>query len=264
MIQLHRIASLATAAAAVSAFLLLAGCESAGLSPQETAANNYSMLMYSQELDTMPAVAPDPEPVRGPLNVAVAQVGEIAPPQFMLDALRARSDLFGKVIPISGAVAGQQLDDTLAYRPSDSYRPADSTPVLAQPGPALQMTRMRNMARNLGADYLLLFGGDIQHTNTETGLAVFNLTIVGAFVVPSNAIVVNGKAAGALIDLRTAQPVMSFSSESNGNGMAPSAFADNVENGSMLANRKELVKKLTADVVGQMSTQLKSGRATRG
>lgn len=227
-----RIARVEAVVAASAAGLLLVGCTSSGLSENETPMHNYSALMYSDNFALAPTDPAANAPVRAlprePIRVAVAQVGEIAPPQSMLDALRARPDLFSQVTPISDAGNAVQ-----------------------------QMSQMRQMARDFGADYLLVFGGNIEHGHTQTGLSVFDLTIAGAFVVPSNAVIVDGKAAGALIDLRTAQPVMSFSSEAKGNGMAPTAFAENAEAGSTLADRDELVKKLTGDVVRQLAAQIK-------
>src|SRR3954453_2944754 len=87
--------------AAALSFVLLAGCATGGLSPRETAQQNYSSFVYS--LYDMPAPAGAREetsrtPARLvlPARVAVVQVGEVAPPQAFLAKLRGRPDLFSR------------------------------------------------------------------------------------------------------------------------------------------------------------------------
>ena len=181
----------------------------------------------------------------------------MAPPQAMIDGLRAHPELFRRVTPVTGTFAG--AEDTgpqqpYRTRPDGSYTQDEA----AVPTGAEQLTRMRSIASSLGMDYLLVFGGQIEHGQQGSGLELFDLTIVGAFVIPSHGITVDGKAVGSLIDVHTGQIVMSYSAQVKGSGAAPSAFAANVEETSVLKNRDELIGKLTADVVSQMSDEAKA------
>ena len=244
-----RLATQVSAAAVTVLALAGGGCSQSGLSPHEGGRQSYPMLMYTAAGpydDNAKAVS-----VRTPTKVAVAQVGEVAPPQAMLDGLRGHPELFRRVVPVTGVFTAVDAD-----APPRSSAPGDPPAVaVAQ---ANQLPRMRAMAAGLGMDYLLVFGGTIDHGEQGSGLQLLDLTIVGAFVVPSHGVTVNGRAAGSLIDVHTGQVVMNFSAEAKGSGAAPSAFVANVEEGSVLKNRDELIQKLTADVVGQMADEAKA------
>ncbi len=185
--------------------------------------------------DTTPLMLPTTGPVsiQLPMSVSVAQVGEINPPQSMLDTLRKQRNLFWHVSPQSGIVPRPDQDD------HD------------------RLARMRLMAQNVGADYLLIFGGNIDSGQQGTGLSILNLTIIGAFIVPSTGVAVEGKAAGSLVDVHTGRVVMSFSSETKGNGLVPTAFAENSETISIATAKDDLVKKLTQDVIAQLESPSK-------
>ena len=74
--------------------LSIAGCSS-GLSPRETRTQNYpAFIMSLYENPKPPQPAPPPTL---PMRIAIAQIGEIAPPQAMLDHLRQRGELFSRV-----------------------------------------------------------------------------------------------------------------------------------------------------------------------
>ena len=249
---------------------LLAGCSSEGLSPRESGQQSYNMVMYKAAGQQRPAVVSGPavaapmspsydgpvvvavtsERVATPAKIAVAQLGEVAPPAAMMDALRAHPELFRRVLSVPGTF------DSPVNNGSD--RPAFAAPPAADAGQADVLVHMRSIAGSVGADYLLVFGGQIDHGHQDSGLELLNLTIVGAFIVPSQPIVVDGKAAGSLIDVRSGQIVMNFSAQAKGSGAAPSAFVGNVEEGAVLKNKDELVQKLTADVVAQMTDEMKS------
>ena len=234
----------------IAALAMASGCSTSGLSPHEGGQQSYPMLMYTA---TEPYAVPSagPTPIRTPARVAVAQIGEVAPPQAMVDGLRSHPELFRRVVPVSGVFTSPEAEASArGYNPGEQPSRPDAQ--------ADQLAHMRSMAAGLGMDYLLVFGGTIDHGNQGSGLQLLDLTIVGAFVVPSHGVTVNGRAAGSLIDVHTGQIVMDYSAESKGTGAAPSAFVDNVEQASVQRNRDDLIQKLTADVVGQMSDEAKA------
>jgi hypothetical protein len=228
------------------------GCSSQGLSSRETGMQTYSEIVH-------PA-APNPVPVAGirrsdsiaadlsqnalpatgpvhlefPARVSVVQVGEISPPQSMLAALRSHRELFQSVSSQPGTF--------------DQSREGD---------PHDRLESMRNLASNLGSRYLLVFGGNIDAGNQVTGLAVFNLTIVGCFIVPSTAVAVSGKSAGSLVDVSTGRVLMNFSADTKGTGLVPTAFAENTQTASVDRAKDALVQNLTTDIINQMTEQRK-------
>jgi hypothetical protein len=202
------------AAATLAVAMLAAGCASSGLSHREFGRNtqaSYLNAMYATGASTQPAAR---RPFSGPAALAVAQVGETSPPQPMLDALRKESALFRRVesIPAIGGEPGY-----VAYRNGLVER---------EDAARRQVEALRNLAAAAGADYLLLVGGTVDRTTGSTALSVFNLTIVGLFIVPSERTQALMKASGAVIDARTGQVVTLASTELRRDILTPYASSD--------------------------------------
>jgi hypothetical protein len=114
-------------------------------------------------------------PIVLPIKLAVAQLGEVSPPTAVLDRLRQETTAFAMVQPI---------------------------PSITQDGNEKPSAKsMRRLARDLNADYLFVYGGTIDHAITGTPLGAANLTIIGAYVVPSEKIHAQAKVSGSLIDI---------------------------------------------------------------
>lgn len=249
-------ARLATTGTSIVALLATVGCSTSGLSAHESGEQSAPMMMYTAADTGVPTVAP--VSIRTPLMLGLAQVGEVTPPEPMLAALRARPNLFARVLPVGGRFG--EGEDTNRPPLSDGRQ---TTP--AGPSARDQLTHMRSMAATMGLDYLLVFGGSIDHGSQGSGLQLLDLTIVGAFVVPSHGVSVDGRAVGSLIDVRTGQIVLSFGATAKGTGAAPSAFVGSVEQGSVMRNRDELVAKLTDDIIAQVGDEAKyNARAAAG
>jgi hypothetical protein len=232
----------------------IAGCSSQGLSARESGMQTYSEVVYPaspQPAATrgvasgedphamqIPAVAvPTTGPVRLelPARVSVVQLGEITPPESMLSSLRDHPELFAKVSAQTGLSVAADKEN-----------------------PHERLDQMRAMARNLGSQYLLVFGGNIDSGRQQTGLAIFDLTIIGIYIVPSTGVAVSGKAAGSLVDVESGRVLMNFSADTKGHGMAAPAFAENAETAAVDQAKDELVTRLTKDVVTQMGGQVKT------
>jgi hypothetical protein len=171
-----------------------------------------------------------------PSKVAVAQIGEVAPPASFVSSLQKEHALFAQVEPIPG-VSGENLPGP---RSSDG----------ADAGAAkLQMSRMRSLARDMGMDYLLVFGGTMDSDAHATGLALADLTIVGAFVIPSRQIKAEARAAGALIDLRSGRVVVSASANDQKTDTG-SAVSEEQAHAKVLRDlRDEVVMKLSDNFI---------------
>src|SRR5688500_12192753 len=77
---------------------IAAGCASSGLSMRERPGHNQATYLTALYADGAGAgVNQRLRPFAAPARVAVAQVGEISPPQVMLDRLRADTSLFSRI-----------------------------------------------------------------------------------------------------------------------------------------------------------------------
>ena len=242
---------------AISLAGMLTGCESSGLSSHGESASTLPQLMLYAAPDIQ--AAPTPDQPKGPIKIALGQVGEIAPPQAMMDALRSRPDLFARVEPISVAIVPTRMAN-------EYYYDRVNGPIahrIPQETAADQMQQLRATAAGLGMDYLLIFGGNVDHGHQATGLSILDITIVGAFVIPSNGVAVSGRAAGTLINAHTGQIAFNCSSETEAHGLSPSAFADTVEQVSMKNARDQLVQKLAVDAMRQMQLALADSKTQK-
>ncbi len=216
------------------------GCADDGLSPREKP-EGYSDTIYQgqgsrQATSDPPATMPtDPDSgtanemrvaprftVSGPISVAVVQMGEVAPPELAIRAFQNRPDLFSKVDPLAGRI-----------RP-DGQATADD------------LTAYRTAAANLGDDYVLVYGGTLDHGHVTTPLSIFDLTIIGAFVVPSEQVTVTGRAAGSLVDVRTGHLGFGVTADAKATTLQPAASASGVGDPLAEAVRLELQDKLVA------------------
>ena len=210
---------MAAVAATATALATAAGCESGGLSMRESGANtqsNYLASMYGGDaLARMAATQPDARRgFAGPAVLAVAQVGETSAPLPMLDALRKQPSLFARVESVPA------LGNAGPYR--QQYGGVDASDEAIR----RQIDALRGLSSAVGADYLLLMGGTCDTSSGSTPLSVFNLTIVGMFIVPSERAQATMKASGALIDVRTGQLVALRSAELTRERLLPYASAE--------------------------------------
>jgi hypothetical protein len=228
------------ASAAALSLAVLAGCDSTGLSPREAAGRNFSSYVYALKPHAGAADAP-PARLVLPAKVAVAQVGEVTPPTAFLKKLRSRPELFSRVEPVSGAET---------VEPQRVPPPGDST-ITAGERAREEMDRMLAVARDMGMDQLLLVGGTIDQATKENGLSLLDLTIVGAFVVPSKQVEAEARASGALIDLASGRVTLFASADASRGRLASSATQSAGELDVMREARDEVLAKLAAQVIAQ-------------
>ena len=139
------------------------GCVSTGLSHRESQ-NNYPLLISSlyREKSTETAAAP----VHPPIRLAVGQVGESAPPESLLTALSTSHELVSTVsaVPIPGIVR----------------RTGRADPEPAAADVESHVRAAVNLAQDMGAEYLFLFGGAIDSYRLKNALAPLDITLAGA------------------------------------------------------------------------------------
>jgi hypothetical protein len=200
------------------------------------------------------AGAPDAPPARLvlPAKVAVAQVGEVTPPLSFLRKLRSRPELFSRVEAVSGAES---------VEPQRTPPPGDST-ITAGERAREEMDRMLAVARDMGMDQLLLVGGTIDQATKENGLSLLDLTIVGAFVVPSKQVDAEARASGALIDLASGRVTLFASADASRGRLASSATQQAGELDVIRQARDEVLEKLAAQVIAQCEERTGAKAAT--
>lgn len=240
------------AVAAVLPLAALAGCESSGLSPREGAGRNFSTYVYSLTPVTDLPAAENAQPARLvlPGKIAVAQIGEVTPNSRFLNKLRSSTELFSRVDGMSGLVDIEP-----------AYPRRDDSPVTTEHHANRDMARFLRVARDMGMDHLLLVGGTIDQVTKENGLSVLDLTIVGAFVVPSKEIDAEAKASGALIDLSSGRVVLFASADATLERRASTVTRSAGEIDTHRAARDEVLVKLAGEVIEQCKNRAQSGAA---
>jgi len=227
----------ASSVSSLLALFLFGGCESDGLSPREVQGDDYAAFVsqITQPPPDLGEAAISSQPARQlsfPARIAVAQLGEVAPPQRMLDALRKASKTCSMVCPVNGTV---DTDNRRLHRS------------LAEP----QGDQMRRFARDLGADYLFVFGGTVDRSTDDTSLALADVTIIGAFLIPSKQIDVKGTAAGSLIEVGSGRVVLSVSADSHDRRLSPAASSTADELAMLESLRDKLTDQLAQRLVDQ-------------
>jgi len=137
------------------------------------------------------------EAMKFPAAVAVAEVGELHPPPVLLEQLRKEPGLFRRVEGIPGISDGDAV--TSPFNVRDYPTPSSGSPGNRDDAgqAAAAMRRLIRFARDMGMDYLMLFGATVDSDAHATELSAFDLTIVGAYVVPSRKLSGRARASAA-------------------------------------------------------------------
>ena len=177
--------------------VVLAGCTTTGLSTYERGGFNYTNFVYGM-YDSKESKGDKPIALKRPVAIAVAQVGENAPPQLALRKLDSERGLINKVVIIPAG--SDQQNDYYGYgsAPKENMKPESFEE---------RAVKMRRLAQDLGADYIFLIGGSAEMRGTQSWLGVLDFTIVGAFIFPTQQLIADGKAVGAFLDASTGRVV---------------------------------------------------------
>lgn len=211
----------------------LCGCETTGLSTRELGGSTYLKMVYglyaTQEVRTNRVV------VSAPINLAIAQVGETTPPEDLLAELRQSPALIARImpLPLPGEDAAWRGSNQEAQVPSFGDRAAT----------------LRNMGAQLGADYIFMVGGAIESRAVASPLVFLNLAIVPCFILPSEKVYVDAKAAGALIEARSGRLVAFVNAEASESAITPSAFIDQTRLSLSLSQKAVLSRRMAGNLL---------------
>lgn len=218
------------------------GCLTTGLSVREKGSLNYTNFLYGlyENAEISEAAV---RAVKKPIKLAVAQVGEAAPPDMMLDRLDQNSGLISKtvVIPAGG-------NETSSY--SNSTNP--DTEEFKK-----RMDTMRRIAKDMGADYIFLFGGSIDYGSHATPWQFFDLTIIGGFILPGVVTEAEGRITGSLIDVQSGRMIFTVNADARQKKHSPTYLSDYNGDDRILAGlRDELVHLLTEKFLDKLSKDI--------
>jgi hypothetical protein len=241
---LHRFPAVIRQASCLGVILLvglLTGCETTGLSLRETGQASYSHFVY-QMARQQAAAAPKPRPLHRPVRLAVAQVGEVAPPSEMLQQLRQHPDIIASVtaLPLPGE-----------GRASTYGRPGEELGLISE-NTTNRLTEVRTLARSLGADQIFIFGGSIDTRASRNAWAPLDFTLVGMTIFPSASVHAEGKAAGVLIDVESGGLRGQVQAEQKKQGSAPSAFAGEKTDAVRVKVRDALAASLADELIQKL------------
>ena len=227
----------------IGLFLIMncTGCfTTTGLSPRETGVTNFTDYVYYL-YDEKPHMRHPRNGIRRPIKLAVAQIGENAPEAIMLSQLSQQKNLIRKINAIP---AGTREAD---YYSNGGGR--ESAQKMKN-----NMRRIRQIATDLGADYLFLFGGAIDTEINPTPLQFFDLTIIGGYILPGTRLTAEGQASGALIDVINGDILFFSHASATISKHSPSFLNPYGQNQAALAPLKEeLVVKLADDFIQKLS-----------
>ena len=209
------------------AVCLLTGCETTGISPRE-----HSRVEYPNYILSMSAGQPGAPSKKAalPVRLAVAQIGEVAPPGSMLDNLAKRKDLITSVIGLPLPGDAQTAYDSRKSESAFNY--------------AGKIQSVCELAKASGADYIFLFGGNVDSWTKGNALRIFDFTIVGGMILPATEINTEGKGAGTLIDVATRQPVFFINVDDHESRHCPDFYSNEDTTPLCVQSRNELVRKL--------------------
>ena len=221
--------------------------------PRGTYQVNYSALLMdfyrSDPRMHQDSVEPGSTKFHTPARITVAQLGENQGATALLDALRAHNDVFTKVDTIPAVPPN--LDSFYQYAENSvSLGGTEKTtaPQQSEAGsvtPREWLQQLRLMASDLGSDYLFAYSGSIDfRTKEDTAVKWLDLTIVGQFIVPSEAHTAQGRAIGLLIDTRTNRIVMSVSADTTRKKLTTTQHSENALRDLIGQMRGELQDKL--------------------
>lgn len=228
-----------------------------GAVPRATYQINYSALLldfYRKDPRMHQAATGTPPAIRAPARIAVAQLGELQAAPTFLAELRKHSDLLANVASIPAVppdLAGfydyTEQSVSLGGTEKRTAPKPDGKDALT-PNDFLQQLRLLSL--DMGSDYLLVYGGSIDFRTKADGLAkLLDLTIIGAFVVPSEAHSLQGRAIGLLIDVRENRIVMSVASDGSRHDLASTRYSESALRDLVTDVRLELQKNLAQDFV---------------
>ena len=199
---------------------VLGGCQSAAPTKpaEQTAALNYTAYLYSlyDTESTRPreSLKEDRLNLKPSATLVVARLGEYAPRESLLQQLRAQTNLFKRVVAIPAVLE-------IATGSQAQSPPKPSEEIIKD-----HVVKMRQLAADLGGNYLYLVGGVLRASSAQEYTGVLDLTIIGSYFVGSHRIDVDARGSAALVDVASGRVLSVVTEQSQQVTHAPTAFLD--------------------------------------
>jgi hypothetical protein len=215
----HPLSSILYRLSSIFVLLLLAGCQTPPPAKPEPPPLNYSAYLYTL-YDTEWAARPreslkeDRLELKPQALVVVAKRGEYAPRETLLEHVRAETNFFRRAQGIPAVIEP----------PTDEKgpQPARVSPEAVK----AHLIKMRELAADLRADYMLLVEGVQRVSVNQTPLGIFDLTFIGQFIVGSHRVEVDSKGSAALVDVETGRVMAVATADLRQVTHAPTAALD--------------------------------------
>jgi hypothetical protein len=219
---------------------LLAGCYTTGMSPREQGGNRYSELVYGfcerQEPD-----ATDPETLHLPIRLGVAQIGETAPANELVDSLNRHPALVANVIKLP--LAGNTENNRYYYQ---QPKP-DSADEIRQ-----QADTLRKLGQQMGADYILVVGGNIDSHVESSPIQILDMAIVPGVIIPSQKIEMSARVGGAFINAKNGRVEFLLTTTSETTNSCPTFYVDQKIEEMAMKQRSTLSKQLVEELASKI------------
>lgn len=220
------------------AVVVVCGCETTGLSVRETGSNTISHVIYSFPMKNM---ATTNREINKPIRLAVVQLGETAPSSLIINELK-ESNLFKSVISLPANSINQNNNRFSDGNGEIKSKQMDDKGYLAT----------CQLAQQFGANYVLIYGGNIDSLVESGWASVLDMLTLG-LIVPSQTIYLEGNALGALVDVSSHEIVQLYDVNDKLTGHAPSMIAASKQIRLHRQMRDRLLVKFSEKFIRKMS-----------
>jgi outer membrane murein-binding lipoprotein Lpp len=229
--------------AAILTSSLLTGCMTTGLSPREQGVNSFANMVYSlcAQQETTPQAA---EKIALPIRLGVAQIGESAPAPTLLAELRKHPGTITEVIEIP-----------LAGDASNPYTYRREDPAVRKEAIQQKADTLRKIGAQVGADYVLLIGGNIDSHITAHPIQILDMAILPGLLIPSQTLHMDARAAGALINTRTGMVRTLVSTTTTAKKSFPTLYEEQTRTELAIAQRDQLSQQLVEQLIQKLHLQ---------
>lgn len=178
------------------------------------------------------------------MRLGVAQIGETAPPKELVNELKKHHTLISDIIELP--LAGDQ-ENRWNYRNAEE----DNSDKIRQ-----QAKTLRALGQQLGADYILVIGGNIDSHVEANLLQVFDLVIVPGMILPSQKIDMNTRVGGAFINAETGRLEFLLTTTSESTNYSPSFYIDQKIESMAIDQKITLIRQLSDELINRLIESL--------
>lgn len=175
--------------------LFFMGCQVRGLSgPGRTTTMGYDLTLLKAREGAVPSKV-------APYHVAVVQAGSLQPDPKFVETLAGYGSLFSEVSALPARIERRDFNREVAQRDPEE---------------------LMTLARGVGADLLIVLGGQSRSGRTKTPLTVLDLSLVGHYAVPSQKVQSKVEATAMLVSVQGSTVLESVSHHETGKAWSPS------------------------------------------